>query len=137
MEQLPQPPGDNTIAGFARTVAVAILIAAVLLAFWEISQVLILGFGGVVVAVILRYMAAPVQRYLRVSDHIALLITTIGLLALAITFFVIFGGLAIDQFSALLNEIPGAIVSGRKWLMQYTEGRWFLALLGHTGAPSG
>ncbi|HTT98400.1 MAG TPA: AI-2E family transporter [Rhizomicrobium sp.] len=137
MEQLPQPPADGTMADFARKVTVAILIAAVLLAFWEISQVLVLGFGGVVVAVVLRNMASPVQRYLRVSDHIALLVTTIGLLALAITFFVIFGGLAIDQFTALLNEIPGAIVSGRKWLMQYTEGRWFLALLGHTGAPSG
>ena len=89
------------------------------------------------VAVILRTIAVPVQRYLRASDHVALLITTIGLLGLAIAFFAIFGAMAVDQFSALLNEIPAAVASGRKWLQGYTEGRWFLALLGNTDAPSG
>ncbi len=78
---------------------------------WEISQVLVLGFGGVVVAVVLRTMAEPVQRTLRVSDHVALLIVTLGLLGLSIAFFTVFGSLAIDQFTALLKEIPGAVAS--------------------------
>lgn len=137
MEHLPQPPAAGTIGDFARRVLAGAMILAVLLAIWEINQVLVLGFGGVVVAVILRTMSETVQRYLRASDRLALLITTIGLLALAIAFFAIFGALAVDQFSALLNEIPGAVASGRKWLQGYTGGRWFLALLGNTGGPSG
>jgi predicted PurR-regulated permease PerM len=137
MEHVPQPPATGPMGDFARRVLAGAMILAVLLAIWEINQVLVLGFGGVVVAVILRTIAEPVQRYLRLSDHIALLITTIGLLALAIAFFAIFGAMAVDQFSALLNEIPGAVASGRKWLQGYTEGRWLLALMGNTGGPSG
>ena len=137
MEHLPQPPATGTIGDFARRVLAGAIIIAVLLAIWEINQVLVLAFGGVVVAVILRTLSAPVQHYLRASDHVALLITTIGLLALAIAFFAIFGAMAVDQFSALLNEIPGAVAAGRKWLQSYTEGRWFLALLRNTDAPSG
>jgi predicted PurR-regulated permease PerM len=137
MEHLPHPPAAGTIADFARRTVAAALIIAVLLALWQINQVLVLAFGGVVVAVILRTMAEPVQRYLRVSDHIALLIVTLGLLSLAVAFFTFFGALAVNQFSSLLEQIPGAVASGRKWLQGYTEGRWFLALIGNTDAPSG
>ncbi len=137
MEQPHPPPADGSIVDFARKVFAGALIVAVLLAVWEIAPVLVLGFGGVVVGVVLRTMAEPVQRTLRVSDHVALLIVTLGLLGLAIAFFTVFGALAIDQFTALLEEIPGAVASGRKWLQSYTEGRWFLALIGNTGAPSG
>ncbi|MBV9991292.1 MAG: AI-2E family transporter [Alphaproteobacteria bacterium] len=136
MEQPHPPPADGSTIDFARRVLVGAMIVAVLVAMWWISQVLVLGFGGVVVAVILRTMAEPVQRFLRLSDHIALLIVTLGLLGLSIAFFTVFGALAIDQFTALLEEIPTAVASGRKWLMSYTEGRWFLTLLDHS-APSG
>jgi predicted PurR-regulated permease PerM len=136
MEQPHPPPADGSTIDFARRVLVGAMIIAILVAMWWISQVLVLAFGGVVVAVILRTMAEPVQRVLRVSDHVALLIVTLGLLGLSIAFFTVFGALAIDQFTALLEEIPGAVASGRKWLMSYTEGRWFLTLLDHS-APSG
>ncbi|HWA02388.1 MAG TPA: AI-2E family transporter [Rhizomicrobium sp.] len=137
MEHLPSPPAQGTLGDFARRTFTAALIFAVVLALWKINQVLVLAFGGVVVAVILRTMAEPVQRYLRVSDHFALLIVTLGLLSLAVGFFTFFGSLAVSQFSALLQQIPGAVETGRKWLQGYTEGRWFLALIGNTGAPSG
>lgn len=136
MEQPHPPPADGSTIDFARRVLVGTIIVAILVAMWEISQVLVLAFGGVVVAVILRTMAEPVQRILRVSDHIALLIVTLGLLGLSIAFFTVFGALAIDQFTALLNEIPTAVAAGRKWLLSYQEGRWFLTLLDHS-APSG
>ncbi len=137
MDQHNQPQPPDSIGDFARKVLAGALIVAVLVAIWQINQVLVLGFGGIVVAVILRNMSAPIARYMRVSDHVALLITTLGLLGLAVAFFAVFGALAVGQFSALLNEIPGAIASGRHWLQSYTEGRWFLALLGNTQVPSG
>ena len=137
MEQPLPPPNDGSTVDFARKVLTGALIIAVLFAMWEISQVLVLGFGGVVVAVILRTMAEPVQRILRISDQFALVIVTLGLLFLAGLFFTVFGSLAVDQFTTLLKEIPSAVAAGRKWLMSYQEGRWFLTLLGNTDAPSG
>jgi len=137
MEQPLPPPNDGSTLDFARKILVGALIIVVLIAVWEINQVLVLGFGGVVVAVILRTMAQPVQRILRISDQFALVIVTLGLLFLAGLFFTVFGSLAIDQFTTLLKEIPSAVTAGRKWLMSYQEGRWFLGLLGNTDAPSG
>lgn len=136
MEQPQPPPSDGSTIDFARRVLTGAVVVALLIGMWWISQVLVLAFGGVVVAVILRTMAEPVQRALRVPDHIALLIVTLGLLGLFIAFFTVFGALAIDQFSALLEEIPGAVASGRKWLMSYQEGRWFLTLIDHS-TPGG
>jgi predicted PurR-regulated permease PerM len=137
MDSPQPPPPDGSIVDFARRVLAGALIIAVLIALWMISQVLVLGFGGVVIAVVLRNMSAPVARALRVSGQVALLLTTLGLAVLAIAFFAVFGALAVDQFSALLSEIPAAVASSRKWLQSYTEGRWLLVLLGHTPVPSG
>jgi predicted PurR-regulated permease PerM len=137
MENPQAPPPDGSIVDFARRVLAGALIIAVLVALWMISQVLVLGFGGVVVAVVLRNMSAPVARALRVSGQIALLITTLGVAVLAIAFFAVFGTLVVDQFAALLKEIPSAVTTSRKWLQSYTEGRWLLVLLGHTPVPSG
>jgi len=136
MEQPLPPPSDGSTIDVARKVLVGTLIIAVLIALWQIALVLVLGFGGITVAVVLRTMAAPVQRVLRVPDHLALLIVTLGLFALAIAFFTTFGALAVDQFTTLLKEIPGAVVAGRNWLEKYQEGRWFLSLIGNS-APSG
>lgn len=137
MDMHHEPPAEGTLGDFARKFLAAALIVVVLVAVWQITQVLVLGFGGIVIAVVLRNMSAPVARTLRVSDHAALLIVTIVLLSLAIIFFAVFGSLAVNQFSALLDQIPGAVVASRKWLESYTEGRWFLALLGNTARPSG
>jgi len=137
MENPQPPPNDGSTVDFARKVLTGAVVIAVLVALWWISQVLVLAFGGVVVAVILRTLADPVQRVLRVSDHVGLLIVTLGLIGVFIAFFTFFGALAIGQFTALLNEIPGAVVAGKKWLQGYQEGRWLLSLIGNTDAPSG
>jgi predicted PurR-regulated permease PerM len=137
MENPHPPPADGSIVDFARRVLAGALIIVTLAALWMVSQVLVLGFGGVVVAVVLRNMSAPVAHALRVSGQVALLITTLGLAVLAIAFFAVFGAIVIDQFAALLKEIPSAVAASRKWLQGYTEGRWLLVLIGHTPVPSG
>jgi predicted PurR-regulated permease PerM len=137
MDTSHDPSVPGSLGDFARKTLTAALIVALLVALWQISQVIVLAFGGVVVAVVLRTMSAPVARLLRLSDHISLLIVTLGLLVFAAAFFMVFGALAVSQFNALLEQIPGAIAAGRKWLQHYTEGRWFLALLGKTEGPTG
>jgi len=105
------------------------LIVILLLALWRVSLVLILTFGGILVAVALRNIAAPLGRYLRVSDRISLLITVLGVLAIVIGFFDLFGTLASQQFSDLVDEIPGSIDSARLWLLGSVIGRQILTAL--------
>ena len=102
---IPTPPSPEAV--FIRRIMTAALIVILLLALWRVSLVLILTFGGILVAVALRNIAAPLGRYLRISDRFSLIITVLGLLIIFIGFFDLFGRLANQQFSDLVAQIPG------------------------------
>ncbi|MDE1938113.1 MAG: hypothetical protein KGI68_03745, partial [Alphaproteobacteria bacterium] len=110
------PHAPSAEAMFVRRVLVAAAIIVLLLALWRVSLVLILIFGGVLVAVILRNLSEPLRRYLHVPDRISLLITTVALAIVAFAFFDFFGTLASEQFSSLVDQIPGAVEAARTWL---------------------
>jgi predicted PurR-regulated permease PerM len=124
------PPPQTGEALFVRRVLIVALIATLIFALWRVSLVLILIFGGIVVAVALRNIAAPLARYLRLPDRVALIVTTLGLGAIAIAFFFLFGSLASQQLSALIDQIPGALESARDWLNGSSIGRSLLAAVG-------
>ncbi|MGA7710991.1 MAG: AI-2E family transporter [Rhizomicrobium sp.] len=124
---IPTPPSPEAV--FIRRIMTAALIVILLLALWRVSLVLILTFGGILVAVALRNIAAPLGRYLRISDRFSLVITVLGLLIIFIGFFDLFGRLANQQFSDLVAQIPGAIDSARVWLQGSVIGRQILAAL--------
>ena len=131
--QIPHRPTPDAV--FVRRVLIAALIFGLMLALWQVSLVLILIFGGVVVAVALRNIAAPLQRWLRVPDRIALLITVLDVVFIAIGFFYFFGALATHQFSTLIDKLPGTIDSLKAWLNESLIGRQLLGTMnGNTSA---
>jgi len=121
------PHGASAEVVFMRRVLTAALVVILLLALWRVSLVLILTFGGILVAVALRNISAPLGRYLHVSDRVSLLITVLGFAVVVIGFFDLFGTLASQQFSDLVDEIPGSIDSARSWLQESAVGRQILA----------
>ena len=87
-------------------IALAILGLAMLL--WQLRHLLILVFGAVLFAVILRIIANPIQERLRVPESLALLIAVLivfGILGLA---FFLFGSELVEQASVLRDAIPAA-----------------------------
>jgi len=90
---------------------------------WQMSLVVILTFGGVVVAVALRNIAAPLGRLLKVSDRLALLYTVLNLTAVAVAFFYFFGAMAGHQFSSLINRLPQTLTSLQEGMSQTLIGR--------------
>ncbi len=126
------PHGPSAEAVFVRRVLAAALIFILLWALWRVSLVLILTFGGILVAVALRNIAAPLGRSLRLSDRLALLVTVLGVGAIIIGFFDLFGTLATQQFSELVDKIPGAMASVRTWLQESLIGREVLTALQST-----
>ncbi|MDE2182415.1 MAG: AI-2E family transporter [Alphaproteobacteria bacterium] len=125
--QIPHPPSAETI--FVRRVLIAAVIVGILLALWQVSLVLIILFGGVVMAVALRNISAPVGKYLRISDRLALFITVANLSAVVFGFFDLFGTMGAQQFSALVTKFPGTIDAARAWLGESILGRDVLAAL--------
>lgn len=118
---IPHPPSAEAL--FVRRVLVAAAIIVLLLALWRVSLVLILIFGGVLVAVVLRNLSEPLRRYLHIPDRLSLLITTAGLGIVIFVFFDLFGTLASQQFSSLVAQIPGAAEAARTWLNGTAIGR--------------
>jgi predicted PurR-regulated permease PerM len=111
---------------YRRVIGVA-LVVVLLLVLWRISLVLILTFGGVLVAVILRSLSYPLQRLLHIPARLALIIVTLALVFAVIGFFDLFGTLAARQFYALFHRIPDAVDAGKQWLAGFVIGRQMLA----------
>lgn len=131
---IPHKPTPDTI--FVRRVLIAVLVVGLILALWQVSLVLILTFGGIVVAVALRNIAAPVGRWLKISDRLALLITVLDLCAIAIGFFYLFGAMAAHQFSSLADRLPQTILSIRAGLSDSLLGRQVLGAVDASGNPA-
>ncbi len=123
------PHPQTAEALYVRRVLIAVLILVLLVALWRVSLVLILVFGGVLVAVALRNISQPLRSYLHIPDRLALLITTLVLGIVAFFFFAVFGRLAGQQFSALVDKIPGAVEAVRDWLNGSSIGQGVLHAL--------
>lgn len=128
---IPHQPSPDAV--FARRALLGGMVIALLLALWQVSLVLILTFGGIVVAVALRNIAGPLGRWLRVPDRMALLITVLDLSFIALGFFYFFGAMAGHQFSALIHRLPETLDSARAWLGETMLGRQILSALDSGG----
>jgi Predicted permease len=131
---IPHQPSPD--AQFARRALLGGLVIGLLLALWQVSLVLILTFGGIVVAVALRNIAAPVGRWLRVPSQIALLITVLDLAFIAVGFFYFFGAMAGHQFASLFHRLPDTVDSAHAWLGETMLGRQILSALNAGGNAS-
>jgi predicted PurR-regulated permease PerM len=87
-------------------IAIALLGLAVLL--WRVADVLIIGFGGIVIAALLRALAVPLARMTGWRDRWAVLVVlSVGMIVLSGLIW-LFGHQATTQTTDLLNELPVA-----------------------------
>jgi predicted PurR-regulated permease PerM len=115
--------------GFVGKVLIVALAVALLAAVWTTALVFLLAFGGVVVAVALNSLAAPLAQWSRMPHHLALAIVVIGLFLVAAGFFILFGSQMYLQFSALIDQLPQAWQSAQTWLASWAGGRWLLEII--------
>ena len=100
--------------------------AAVLL--FKLADVVLLVFGGVLLALVLRLMAEPLIRRWRLSPSWALLIVIVGAAALLVAASWLIGANVAEQIQALRETIPRAAQALRSWLAELSAGRWLLEL---------
>jgi len=124
--------------GFIGRILVIAIVIVVMLAVWKVAPVFMIGFGGIVVAVALNNIAAPLARRTGLPPAAALTIVVVALALVAIGFFALFGAAATAQFAALLARLPGAWQEARDWLESWALGRWILSTSGDalSGAAS-
>lgn len=103
-------------AGFVRHVLITLGIVAVALILWQLRDVLLLVFGAVLVAVILRAFADVLARYTPVPERWALTVGTVIIVAVLLGMLVLFGAQMRGQFSNIAQRLPEALNDvSRQW----------------------
>ena len=95
-----------------QTVLVAGVIVAALL-IWQLSHILLLVFGAILLALILSTVAEPVERYARLPPRLAVLAALASIVALMTLGGWIFGREISSQVSDLATRLPEAWEAAR------------------------
>ena len=93
---------------FVRRVLIAVAIGAMALLLWRLVDVLLLGFGAVLVAILLRVVAEPIARRTPLSDGWALASATVAVLAVIAIAVSLFGAEVRAQVAELIARLPQA-----------------------------
>ncbi len=119
----------ESLVRVARRTLVVVATVALALLVWRIRVALLLGFIGVLLAVLFRGLASPISRYTRIPVGWSMLIVGLLLLGL-VTLFVWFAGPPInEQFSQLLKTLPASIARIRETINRYPVGQYLLSYL--------
>ncbi len=104
MSTIANSSGNNVIRQIV--IAIALLGLAVLL--WRVSDVLVVGFGGIVVAAMLRAVAVPIARKFGWKVRWTVLVVVVLLLGLFALLAWLFGKQATNQAAELGQQLPAA-----------------------------
>lgn len=111
----PAPPARSLRSDAARLVLAAGIVALVYFT-WRLLDVLMLVFGSIVVAVLLRTLSEPLARRLGGKPRIAQALVIVGALAAAVLIVWLIGDRMAEQFKALRAALPHALHALLRWL---------------------
>jgi predicted PurR-regulated permease PerM len=105
MTDRPSVYGERT---FLRHLLIALALVALALLVWRLIDLLLLLFGSVLVAIILRTMADSISRWIRISEAWSLLIAVLALFVVAAGASWLFGAEVAAQTRGLTETVPDA-----------------------------
>lgn len=118
----PAPPDDESGPNITRYIVIAIALVALAGLIWLNREVVVLFFGAVVFATVLRSLGELLSRFTHLPPRwgviaaVVLLVVILGLLVWG------FGASVASQFTELRQQMPKAIGSAQKWLEQLPGG---------------
>lgn len=116
-DTLAGPPRSVTPAsGYVRRVLLVVAVAIVVLLVWRLSDVFLLLFGGIIVAITLRALAAPLERHLRLSPRLAVAVAVLAATAAIVVGSWLIGDRLAEQFGVLRERLPDALTALTAWL---------------------
>lgn len=121
---------------FVRRALIVIGLAAVAVLSWQLRTVLVLLFGAVVMATVVRSLADPLSKHLRLPDPIAVLIGVLLIVGIIAGVAWLLGQQIAAQMDALTTTLPTALGRIDQWLasfgLDHPMQAWF-AQLHHNG----
>lgn len=104
---------------FVRRALIVIGIAALALLLWQLRGVLVLLFGAVVIGTVIRAIAEPFSKHLRLPDGLAVMTSVLLLVAVLVGVGWLLGQQITAQTDALTQALPRALVRVDDWLGTY------------------
>jgi predicted PurR-regulated permease PerM len=126
-------PARLSLAQYTYRVLIAVAIVALAFLLWQLSQVVMLAFGGLLLASVLRAMSDPLDRITPLSSRASLLVAIVILAGVIAGSAWLIGGQVAQQTEQLVNILPGAVLGLREWLENHPWGQWAVDL-GRQGA---
>ena len=120
-----------------RYILIAIALVAVAAIIWTISDVLVIAFGAIVFATVLRVLTVPVARVTHLSERWALVIVVLGLIVIFGLLFWLFGRQAAAEFAEMREQLPAAIEKFRTWIADSKIGQMALGLFQQSSEGGG
>ncbi len=106
-----------------RIILVAIALVALAAILWLIADALIIAFGAIVFATLLRAIALPLHRKTGWSERWSVIAAVLGLLIITGLLSWLFGAQASHQFGELRERLPEATEKFKAWLERYPAGK--------------
>jgi predicted PurR-regulated permease PerM len=100
----PTTPTNN----ITRQIIIAISLLGLAVVLWRISDVLVVGFGGIVLAALLRGLADPIARWTGWNGRIVVLLVVLFLALVIAALAWLFGQQATNQATELQQQLPAA-----------------------------
>lgn len=118
----PSPPGSGETRARRQQVWLAAMLVVAGLLVWKLNHILLLLFGAILLAVLLRTIAEPFEKYLKLPQRLAVLAALVSLLVLISVGGWAFGREIESQLSALTEQLPGAWAALREQLTRLPFG---------------
>lgn len=115
-----------------RYILIAIALLAVAAIIWTISDVLVIAFGTIVFATVLRVLAEPLARVTGWHERWALVAVVAALIGIVGMLFWLFGRQAANQFAEMREQLPVAAEKFQTWLADSKLGQMALDLFRQT-----
>lgn len=140
-------PGDQTrsnpeaasLGSFARRLLVALVVVAIAAALWQLTDVLVVLFGSILVAIGLRAGARQVRRLTSMTETVAVIGLFVAGLAVFGAMLWVFGATVAAQLDDVVKAAPAGFTLFIGWLNSHPLGRQILEearganVLGATG----
>jgi predicted PurR-regulated permease PerM len=133
-----KPARPVSLGRFAAYAGTACGIIALFALCWLLRDVLLIAFGAVVFAAVLRAVANPLAARTRIPERWAVALVVLFLVAGGVGLAWLFGRQIAQQLQGLWERLPQAFAEVRSWVEAQPAGRFVLdriSGLGEGGAP--
>ncbi|PRY95767.1 putative PurR-regulated permease PerM [Hasllibacter halocynthiae] len=125
---MPGPPTDRGLNTdrLTRDLLFVLLVVVLALAAWQLSFVLLLAFGGTLLAILFRNLANMLSLHTPLKIGVSLFIVILAILGALIAVAMLAGPRLVGQFGQLSASIPETLDGIENWLSHTDLGAWLL-----------